>query len=226
MVLFYESTCQERRVAVMPWSLRKSTPAGDPPVAGNTATGLLKLIALVFMFIDHSGKVLFNNSGDMRILGRIAFPLFVWCMVVGFSRTRSVPRYLLRIISVGLVSQPLYVLALNTEGHPGVLIQDILSPLSSGFTLSGFGEVLNTVFLVKPNIFLTLALGLLALWGIREKKWLSHILLPAAAVILATVLKADYGWKGVTLFILLYAVQGSRSNPSCGWKPTAFFPCP
>ena len=196
----------------MPVTVRspEASPSARPVPAGNLSTGILKLIALVFMFIDHSGKVLFNNSGDMRILGRIAFPLFVWCMVVGFSRTRSVPRYLLRILSVGLVSQPLYVLALNTEGHPGVLIKDILSPLSSGFTLSGFGEVLNTVFLVKPNIFLTLALGLLALWGIREKKWLSHILLPAAAVILAGVLKADYGWKGIAFFILLYAVQDSR----------------
>ena len=186
-----------------------SVPARSVP-AGNLSTGLLKLIALAFMFIDHSGKVLFNNAYDMRVLGRIAFPLYVWCMIVGFSRTRSVPRYLLRILLVGLVSQPLYVLALNTQGHLGVLIQEILSPLSSGFTFSGFGDVLHTVFLKKPNIFLTLFLGLLALWGIREKKNLSQFLAPAAAVILATVLNADYGWKGVTLFMLLYAVRDSR----------------
>ena len=193
-------------------SSREVSPSVRPAPAGNLSTGLLKLIALFFMFIDHSGKVLFNNAGDMRILGRIAFPLYVWCMIVGFSRTRSVPRYLLRVLLVGLVSQPLYVLALNTEGHLGVLIQKIFSPLSSGFSFSALGEVLNTVFLVKPNVFLTLALGLLALWGIREKKWLSQILLPAAALILAIVLKADYGWKGIALMILLYAVQGSRSG--------------
>ena len=183
---------------------------GRPVPAGNLSTGLLKLIALFFMFIDHSGKVLFNNASEMRILGRIAFPVYAWCMIVGFSRTRSVPRYLLRILLVGLVSQPLYVLALNTQGHLGILIQDILSPLSSGFTFPALGDVLHTVFLEKPNIFLTLFLGLLALWGIREKKYLSHILVPAAAMILATVLNADYGWKGITLFILLYAVQDSR----------------
>lgn len=197
------------------------SPSLRPVPAGNTATGLLKLIALLFMFIDHSGKVFFNNASDMRLLGRIAFPVYIWCMIVGFSRTRSVPRYLLRILLVGLLSQPLYVLALDTRGHLGVVIQDILSPLSSGFTLSGLGDVLDTVFLKKPNIFLSLALGLLAVWGIREKKWLSHILLPAAALILATVLKADYGWKGVTLFILLYAVQDSR--PGIAAVMTAFF---
>ena len=72
------------------------------------------------------------------------------------------------------------------------------------------------------NIFLTLFLGLCALWGIREKKFFSHgirekkffshIWAPAAALILATVLEVDYGWKGVLLFIMLYAVRDSRSG--------------
>ena len=66
----------------------RNAPSRNPVVpAGNTATGLLKLIALLFMLIDHSGKVLFNNCTEMRILGRIAFPIYVWCMIVGFWRT-------------------------------------------------------------------------------------------------------------------------------------------
>ena len=147
--------------------------------AGNTATVWLKIIALVFMFIDHSGKMLLSGVPEMRILGRIAFPIYVWCMIVGFHYTRSVPRYLLRILIIGLASQPLYNLALDhTWG--------------------------------QPNVFLTLFLGLCALWGIREKKYLSHIWAPAGAIALAIVLGADYGWKGVLLFILLYAVRDSR----------------
>ena len=35
-------------------------------------------------------------------------------------------------------------------------------------------------------------------------------LAPAAALILATLLNADYGWKGVLLFIVLYAVRDNR----------------
>ena len=45
--------------------------------AGNTASGALKIIALAFMFIDHSGKVLFKDMEEMRVLGRIAFPIYV-----------------------------------------------------------------------------------------------------------------------------------------------------
>lgn len=149
--------------------------------AGNTATGWMKIIALVFMFIDHSGKMFFPAVPEMRILGRIAFPIYVWCMIVGFHYTRSVPKYLLRILITGLVSQPLYMKALNHTWN-------------------------------QPNIFLTLFLGLCALWGIREKKFGSQIWAPAAAIALATVLKVDYGWRAIVLFILLYAVQDSRAG--------------
>ncbi|MCR5565389.1 MAG: conjugal transfer protein TraX [Clostridiales bacterium] len=147
--------------------------------AGNTATAWLKIIALVFMFCDHAGKMLLPNIPEMRLIGRIAFPIYVWCMIVGFHYTRSVPKYLLRVLGVGLISQPLYILALNHTWR-------------------------------QPNVFLCLFLGLCALWGIREKKYLSHIWAPAAAIVLATLLNADYGWKGVLPFVLLYAVRDSR----------------
>ena len=162
----------------------------DRKPAGNTATTWLKVIALVFMFIDHAGKMIFPQYEEMRILGRIAFPLYAWCMIVGFHYTRSVPKYLLRILVTGLVSQPLYMLAMNHTWS-------------------------------QPNIFLTLFLGLCALWGIREKKYLSHLWAPAAALALASILRADYGWRGVLLFIMLYAVQDSR--PGIAAVMVAFF---
>ena len=170
--------------------METSIPPRSGTPAGNTATVWLKIIALVFMFIDHAGKMLFPAIPEMRILGRIAFPIYVWCMIVGFHYTRSVPKYLLRVLVVGIISQPLYMLALNHTWN-------------------------------QPNVFLTLFLGLCALWGIREKKYCSHLWAPAATLILAIVLGVDYGWKGVALFILLYAVQNSR--PGIAAVMIAFF---
>ena len=149
--------------------------------AGNTATHLMKIIALLFMFVDHSGKALFGNMQEMRILGRIAFPIYAWCMVVGLCYTRSVPKYLGRILLTGIISQPLYMVALNHRWN-------------------------------EPNIFLTLFLGLCAMWGIKEKKWGSKFWAPVVCVCLATLLNVDYGWRGVMLFILLWAVRDSRSG--------------
>ena len=156
--------------------------------AGNLSTGLLKLIALVFMFIDHSGKVLFNNCQEMRIIGRIAFPIYVWCMVVGFCRTRNVTRYILRVLLVGFISQPLYLFALDSQTDLGVLFRQVFEPLTGGFSLQGLWEVLFTVFLKKPNIFLTLALGLIALCAVRERDWLRKAFWPGVIVLSMAIL--------------------------------------
>ena len=150
-------------------------------LAGNTGTSLLKLIALIFMFIDHAGKMCFPTVPEMRLLGRIAFPIYCWCLVVGACHTRSFPRYLGRIALIGLISQPLYMVALN---HP----------------------------LTQFNIFLTLFVALLGLWGLREKKFLSHIWAPVIALLLADYLNVDYGWKGVLLVFLLYGARTSRGG--------------
>lgn len=150
-------------------------------IGGSTSTGVLKLIALVFMFIDHSGKMLFPGVTEMRMLGRIAFPLYCWCLVVGFNYTRSVPKYMLRLLIIGVVSQPLYMVALNHTW-------------------------------TEPNIFLTLLLGLAAMWGLREKWFGSQFWAPAIALVLAVVFGCDYGWKGVLLILLLYAVQERKAG--------------
>lgn len=151
-------------------------------VAGNTSTELLKLIALAFMFMDHAGKMCFPLISELRLFGRLAFPLYCWCMAVGASYTRSMPRYLLRLGVVGLISQPVYMVALN---HPWNV----------------------------PNIFLTLMLGLMGVWGLQKRRWLSHIWAPVAAMCLALILRCDaasYGWKGVLLVMLLYGARESR----------------
>lgn len=84
-----------------------------PAVAGCTETGLLKLLALVFMFMDHSGKMVFGNAVELRLLGRLAFPIYCWCLAVGAHYTRSFPKYLLRLLGLYAVSQVLYMVALN-----------------------------------------------------------------------------------------------------------------
>ena len=99
----------------------------------------------------------------------------------------------------------------------GIEIPELASVIIYAVFAIGFGVGAFALYMKalnhpwnEPNIFLTLFLGLCALWGIREKKFLSQIWAPAAALILATMLHADYKWKGVLLFIMLYAVQDSR----------------
>lgn len=150
-------------------------------LGGNTNTGVLKIIALVFMVSDHFGKMLFPGIMEFRLFGRLAFPIYAWCLVVGFHYTRSVPKYILRLLAVGLISQPIYMAALNHTWS-------------------------------DPNIFFTLTLGITALYGIRLKKFGSQVWVPAIALYLAQSLGVDYGWRGVTLIMLLYAARKDKGG--------------
>lgn len=82
-------------------------------LAGNLDTSFLKVLALLFMLVDHLGAAIFPGIPGLRIIGRMAFPLYAWCLVVGSEKTRSPLRYGLRLLLLGIISQPLYMMALS-----------------------------------------------------------------------------------------------------------------
>ena len=75
---------------------------------------LLKLLALIFMTVDHVGMLLFSNNDAMRIIGRLAFPIFAFFIAEGCRYTRNRLNYFLRIFAVGFVSQVVYSLFSHT----------------------------------------------------------------------------------------------------------------
>ncbi|AFZ32774.1 TraX family protein [Gloeocapsa sp. PCC 7428] len=80
----------------------------------------IKLLAAIFMVIDHVGIVFFPQVFVFRVIGRLSFPLFAWLLAQGERYTRSFPRYLQRLVLLGLLSQPLYVLTLSGT-RPNIL---------------------------------------------------------------------------------------------------------
>jgi hypothetical protein len=69
------------------------------------STLVLKIIALIAMTIDHTGKVLLTNSDLCNIIGRVSFPIFAFLLVEGYHRTKSVKKYLLRLFVVAVISE-------------------------------------------------------------------------------------------------------------------------
>ncbi len=82
-------------------------------IAGNMDTSFLKILALVLMLVDHIGASLLPGVPELRVIGRMALPLYGWCLVVGSVKTRSPWRYILRLLVLAVISQPLYMMALN-----------------------------------------------------------------------------------------------------------------
>lgn len=82
-------------------------------IVSNTNTGFLKLIAVVSMLLDHIGKVFCPNIILLQIIGRISFPIFAYCISVGYLYTTNIKKYIFRLLIIGILSQPIYVLAFD-----------------------------------------------------------------------------------------------------------------
>ena len=76
----------------------------------------IKLIAAATMLIDHIGAVFFPEQIIFRVIGRASFPLFAWLAAQGQAHTRNLRNYLLRLLALGLLTQPIYNRILQLAG--------------------------------------------------------------------------------------------------------------
>lgn len=149
-----------------------------PNIKQNLDTNFLKLVAISSMLIDHVGKIFFPDNMVLAVIGRIAFPLFAYCIVVGCLYTHNVKKYIFRLTIFAIVSQPLY----NMAFHPS------------------WEQFIAEFF--SLNIFFTLIAGVLvvtALMNIKTHWWL--ILIAFAAELLFGL---DYGLYGIIMMALFY----------------------
>lgn len=80
----------------------------------DTRLNLLKWIALITMLIDHIGAILFPSVVWLRIIGRIAFPIYAYLIAEGSIRTGNKKRYSIRLLQFAFISQIPYILAFNS----------------------------------------------------------------------------------------------------------------
>ncbi|MGG1879390.1 MULTISPECIES: TraX family protein [Paenibacillus] len=76
----------------------------------------MQWIAMITMLIDHIGLVFFPDQEMWRVIGRIAFPIYVYALVQGHFHTSSRPRYMMRLAVIAVISQIPYQLALDPYG--------------------------------------------------------------------------------------------------------------
>lgn len=118
-------------------------PITKPKLSTNLDTNFIKLIAILSMTIDHVGAVFFPQYPVFRWIGRMAFPLFCYCLTVGMLYTHDIKRYLARLGLFALISQPFWILAFNYWDF--------------------WGNLTNL------NIYFTLFMSLLSVWALRRK---------------------------------------------------------
>lgn len=173
----------------------------------------LKCLAMATMAIDHTGFVLFPQYLFLRVIGRLAFPIYCFLLAEGACRTKNRPRYALRLFLFALLSE-----------LPFNLIHD--------------GRLWNSD---AQNVMFTLLFGLLASWcielacwnapggafaqqaapgndgrhrassgGVRLLLWALGVVGAVSLVALAEWMRTDYGGIGVLFILIFYGFYGRR----------------
>ena len=171
------------------------------------SAAVLKWTAIITMLIDHigasfllgmyyrrgcwgTGIYTYEFYSALRIIGRLAFPIFCFLLVEGLMHTRSRWKYLLRLAVFALISEIPFDLAFDRIW----------------WTMS------------SQNVFFTLALGLAACaaweWltkgdesGCHPLRGIAAVLVAFAAADVAYILKTDYGALGVLLILVMYFLR-------------------
>lgn len=76
---------------------------------------MIKIIALLTMFIDHLGQIFFPKYYIFNLIGRLAFPLFAWGIANGYRKTKNFKSYAFRLFLLAVVSQYPYYLLFKNE---------------------------------------------------------------------------------------------------------------
>lgn len=161
----------------------------------NADTGFIKIIAMAAMLIDHLGSGVFPQYRVMRIIGRIAFPLYAYCIAAGCAYTKNISKYLQRVVLLALISQPIYVVALHHTNGVMTMYKLADEPLHAVWNYYVYSWK-------HPSILLTLAIGIAVVWAVKERKvWIAILLLLLTFLLQQYV---DYGVKGVLLILFLY----------------------
>lgn len=113
----------------------------------------LKVLACTFMLIDHIGAALLPQYVFLRVIGRLAFPIFAWMLTIGYKHTKDPIAYMKRLAFFALISQLPFYLAFN------------ITHLNIFFTLLlGFVSIYACNKIENPNLKLLplIALSILA----------------------------------------------------------------
>lgn len=142
---------------------------------------VLKLIAVISMLFDHSGYVIFNGFSAFNFIGRLAFPIFAFQLTQGYTHTKNLKKYFLRLFLFAIISQIPFLL----------------------FRM----KFVEDIFVL--NIFFTLSLGLANIWIYDKNKILGMISLILFSTV-AELLNFDYGAFGIIIIFIFYAFKNNK----------------
>ena len=146
-------------------------------------SNLLKILAIIFMLLDHLWATIIPGNQWMTNVGRLSFPIFAFLIVEGFTHTSDLNKYIKRLFIFALISE---------------------IPFNLIYTGSW-------IFPFHQNVMFTLLLGLLCISEMDKvknnkeiKSRIKSILKLVLYLLISIIGFVDYGITGVLTIIVFY----------------------
>lgn len=187
---------------------------------GRYTSEQLKKLAMGTMFIDHAAMVLIYNHGlnemspllentglAMRLVGRMAFPLYAFLLVQGFLHTKNWAKYAARAAVFAVVSEiPFNLAAGGSLWYPAA--QNTMMTMAVGLVCmkalslaEDFGQRTGS------SRWIGAGTGNTSLLTPSGRKWAVKIwsfFIVSACMGIAQILRTDYGASGILLILVFY----------------------
>ena len=132
--------------------------------------------------------------GIMEYIGRLAAPIFMFCITLGSRYTKDIKKYILRVFTFALISQIPYILFIQSEEYA-----------------SGFSKLEVTPFYkIDLNIMFTLGLGLIALYfyeKLKDKHKMIRLTPIIAASLISYMLNTEGGYVYIIYIFMFYLLR-------------------
>ena len=197
----------------------------------------LKVLAMITMTIDHIGVQLLPQYHILRMIGRLAFPIYAYLIAEGCAHTRDRRRYLLQMGGMALLCQLVYFFAMHSL-YQCILVTFTLSILliyaiDSGSPLLGAGMFLAVLFLTGflpnrlPGFYIDYSL-----WGVLtpvavylgRNKWEKLLFCGILLALLAAAHSGFTQWLGLLSLIPLALYNGKRGKSRIKWFFYLYYP--
>lgn len=141
----------------------------------------LKIIGAISMFLDHLGYIVYPEIGWLRVIGRLAFPIFSFFVYQGAKYTRNRRRYLGNMFCLGVLC---------------MLGSWLLADFFYGNILITFSLSLLLIYNVQNIQKAWHATS--SVWNGKLCMWvIAFVLLLFATAILCQIMPIDYGFIGI-----------------------------
>lgn len=190
---------------------------------------MLKLLAALFMLIDHIGYFFSAYLSEttylvMRSIGRLAFPIFAFYLAIGFRRTKNIARYFLRLLVFAIGTEYVFRVSYQMAGR----IQTGSNVLFTFIGALAFLTGLQWFSLASRDVVGRLELLpngecahgddrlyqlRMSRFGLSMPTWLGRIigsLIMVLSLFFVEWIQADYGAYGVLYVLVFYLVTSER----------------